>query len=104
MTDLFDFAADMARAHARRTDPETSREAADSITGHRISRLHGDILNTLLVYGPMTDERLCSLYGDSPSSVRSRRAELVAMGYVRQHKNFGQTKRGRRAILWEVAP
>lgn len=72
------------RAHARSSDPATSRSAAASVTKLRASQAR--ILSMFRLYGDMTDERLTEYLHDaertagvklmSPSGIRSRRSEL----------------------------
>lgn len=101
-------------AVARRDDPGTSWEAADSVTGIRESQRV--VLATLRRGGPMTDEQLLDqvtralqngyleAYRISPSGCRTRRAELVALGLVRDTGKRDLTVSGRHTIVWEAAP
>ena len=96
-------------AHARTTDPRTSRDAAASVDVHA-DRYRG-ILH-LLIGEPMSDEQLwChytayqAAYGwpqQSPSGLRTRRRELVDAGYVRASRVEGRTESGRACQLWEL--
>jgi hypothetical protein len=71
-------------AHARSSDPKTSKEAAASVRNLRAS--HRRVLAMFKLYGDMTDEQLSESLNDaekdagvklmSPSGVRSRRSEL----------------------------
>jgi hypothetical protein len=59
-------------------------------------------------FGAMTDEELCAMFDAgpvwaSPSSIRSRRAELVAAGVVVNTGRRRRTSSGRQAIVWNVA-
>jgi len=92
------------RAVARNTDPETSHMAAASVTGIRASQRM--ILGALRRHGPGTDE---DIYGwlrleghkISLSGARTRRSELVSLGYV---EDSGEKKRlpsRRLAIVWK---
>ena len=95
-------------ANARHTDPQTSHEAADSVTG--VTATQQFILK--LLDRPMTDEQLVNAYeiarivGDAPrasaSGVRSRRAELYQRRLVAP-VGFSRTMSGRRALVWSVA-
>jgi hypothetical protein len=90
------------RPRARASDPETSHDAAQSI-----SDISGDqqfILEWLNFLGPCTDEELLnSLPSErSPSGVRTRRSELVAMNLVRDSGKRRKTRSGRNAIVWEA--
>lgn len=92
---------------ARNADPETSREAADSLTD--LGRYRALVLTMLREAGASTDEELVTLFltllrTGTPSGVRTRRSELTRMGLVRwtgEHR-IGHT--GRRARLWAAVP
>lgn len=64
--------------------------------------LQHEVLAALNKYGPMTDERLVRLprfRRYAPSTIRSRRAELVENGRVRARETR-RNKRGRRVQVW----
>jgi len=91
-------------AYARRTDPETSHEAAASVENLRASQ-HA-VWALLREIGPSTDEELAEAVRQSPrflispSGLRTRRHELVDAGLVH---DTGQRKilaTGRRAVVW----
>lgn len=89
----------------RTTDPETSREAAESVTNMTLYRMN--VLVLLDQQGPMTDEELVTAFEaaklpHSPSGVRTRRAELVRTGHVRWTGEWAPMSTGRRARTWEV--
>lgn len=94
------------KRRARNTDPQTSRDAADSIEGIS-GRQRRKILATIWRIGPATDEEiLAALPSDgvhvSPSGARTRRSELVDDGIV---FDTGQRKRlcsGRWGIVWQA--
>lgn len=97
---------------ARNTDPHTSHEAAESVQRQRESQ---EAVRRLLGYiGPSTDEDLRLAYEEwqakaklpkqSPSGLRTRRSELVAMGIVRDSGARQRLDSGRQAIVWEVVP
>jgi hypothetical protein len=90
-------------ARARRTDPETSHEAAESVSD--ITAQQGHIL-TLLEQSPMSDDMLVARYQrgpvPTPQSIRSRRAELVAQGLVEHSGEYVTMVSGRRARVWRV--
>jgi hypothetical protein len=102
------------KAVARRTDPETSRAAAASITPATMRTSQRVVLNALRLIGPSTDEVLLSAVADmmtaaglkpmSPSGCRSRRSELVDAGLVRDSGQRAELASGRKAIVWEVTP
>lgn len=96
-------------AVARRSDPETSWEAARSVTHIRESQQ--EILDLFRFRGTgMTDEEVALLYHDvvcksgprcqSPSGLRTRRAELVAQGLLRDTGDRRRGSTGRRMIVW----
>ncbi len=91
--------------HARTTDPETSHEAAMSVTN--ITPLKQEILQRLMT--PMTDTDLYQLLTISSrlivteSGVRSRRAELVQAGLVKDTGERVKLATGRKAIVWGTA-
>jgi hypothetical protein len=91
--------------HARLSDPTTSHEAAASVSN--VSSLKSLILEQL--ESPKTDPELLraiQLVSDKPvseSGVRSRRAELVEMGFVRDSGARQDLPSGRKAIVWHLA-
>lgn len=92
------------QARARHTDPETSHEAARSVTKIRESQLA--VLNIIIDWGPMTDEQIALRaeqvgLTQSPSGLRTRRSELVALDLVK-HVGFSRTRANRRTRRWEV--
>lgn len=94
-------------ARARRTDPETSHDAAASVT--ELRKRQTAVYAALLVLGPSTDERLVESYAtlvprlpQSPSGIRTRRSELVDRGLVRWTGDKTRIASGRLARIWEV--
>ena len=90
---------DWLAANWRKTDPETSRNkfSADRITG-----IQQDILNYLAKYpGGATDLDIQRAFNDQTSTYRSRRAELVKQGRV---KDSGRrmVQLARRRVLWQI--
>lgn len=87
---------------ARTTDPETSHEAAQSVTN--ITPLKQEILQRLMT--PMTDADLIEVIRTgsrllvTESGVRSRRAELVQAGLVKDTGARVKLATGRSAIVW----
>jgi len=100
MEDLFTWKG--PRAKARRNDPRTSLEAADSVK--RIRESQQVILEVLLAHSAgLTDEQIfaCLRPGTfSPSGARSRRHELVERGLVKDSERRERTKSGRQTIVW----
>jgi len=92
------------RAVARRTDPETSHEAAESVKD--ISDLQRMIWDYFELWGPHTDEAMYEAMNCkgwvSPSGFRSRRAELVAKGLLEFSGDYGRTKAGRISRIWRA--
>jgi hypothetical protein len=104
-------------AHARRTDPETSHEAAASLKSETLSEQRARVYDHLKCYGPMTDTALLggihhSEVGPhgyipagpkiSPSGLRTRRSELVRMGLVEDTGRRERLRSGRKAIVWRA--
>ncbi len=93
------YLTEVAGGLARHDDPETSRRAAQSISG-RTER----IIYHWFDSGPMTDDELCAcvpyLFPPTVKSARSRlskRGLLVASGKTRP------SARGREQIVWCLA-
>jgi hypothetical protein len=103
-------------AHARHTDPETSHLAAASVRPGTVKKLREDILWYLKKFGASTDQQMFAylkyvpqgatgLDSISPSSLRTRRSELVRMGKVVAHPTHrGTTAAGRACTIWMLAP
>jgi hypothetical protein len=93
---------------ARRTDPETSHEAAESVENSWTTRQH----IWRLLTNPMTDVELVEVYSElvragiapraSESGIRSRRSELVAVDKVQDSGDRVKLPSGRRAIVWQA--
>ena len=94
-------------ARARRTDPETSHEAAASITHRRINRSESLVSMVLRGLGEGTDlqiEQAARLRGsdDTPQRLRSARAKLVEFGLAEWTGEHGLSPTGKRARIWRV--
>jgi uncharacterized protein (DUF2225 family) len=84
-------------AIARKTDPDTSHQAANSVTNLREKQRQ--VYCVLKEFGPLTDKELISIYNEAAaqhivkpqatSGIRTRRSELVGQGLVR---TAGKTK------------
>jgi hypothetical protein len=92
-------------ANTRMADPETSHEAAESVTNITPTRQH--ILKALSK--PRTDSEMIQVYRTletspraSDSGLRSRRSELVEMGLVRDSGKRVRLDSGRYSVVWEV--
>lgn len=101
---------DEPRAYARRPDPETSWEAANSVAGIRESQWL--IWKMLRHSGPKTDQQLFPLVMEyhmeyfqkpiSKSGCRTRRSELVTLGLVEHTGDFAKTEGGRPTRIWRA--
>ena len=95
----------MATAHARRTDPTTSHEAAAVVTPE-LTRIQQNVLAFARRMKPLgfTDLVMERQLQDSRSTLRSRRAELVTKGLI---VDTGQRDRApddaRSRIVWCAA-
>ena len=97
----------------RPSDPETSMQAALSISQSDLTETKKNIL-ALLRTQPMTDEQLLDEYTSwanamglklvSPSGLRSRRSELVEAGLVMDSSKRLPAKSGRAMIVWCLKP
>lgn len=90
---------------ARRDDPETSWEAAASVED--LSERRAAVYWLLRRLGPSTDEEIAEHYPrdapqQSPSGLRTRRSELVRMGFVEFAGEHKKMTSGRRARVWRV--
>jgi hypothetical protein len=96
---------------ARTTDPETSHEAAVSVSALR--QKQDGVLGLLRRMGPMTLEELVSRYRyemgvtdflpqQSDSGIRTRCSELVRMGLVEDSGQRARTASGRKAVVWRT--
>jgi hypothetical protein len=94
------------KSKLRRYDPDTSLQAALSQTPEKSRALYTVIFG-LLDRKPMTDEELLDVFerggkNVTASGVRSRRAELTEVGWVRDSGQKRQTKAGHPSIVWEA--
>jgi hypothetical protein len=98
---------DLFGAHARTTDPQTSHQAARTVN---VTRGQQVVLSEFLMYHRLTDEQLiealkirqasCRDAKLSDSGARSRRAELVAIGVLRDTGERTTTASGRKTTVW----
>lgn len=89
----------------RRNDPETSWEAALSISSDKSARIYRNIMY-VLNRAPHTDEELITVligFKFTPSGIRSRRNELVETGWVYNTGYKRNTRAGHPAIVWAAS-
>ena len=94
-------------AKARKTDPATSHEAAESVKDVTLTQ---SFILRVLKKRPRTDVELIEVFRDyktapnaSESGIRSRRAELVRQGLVKDTGIRKMLPSRRWAIVWTVA-
>lgn len=111
---LSDVAPPVEQARARRSDPATSRAAADSVDD--LGPRQAGVMHAYYERGPrLTDTELVEVYGSlterfgpdlyphqTDQSLRSRRAELVRGGWIRATDERRPTETGHSAIVWEA--
>lgn len=95
---------------ARKTDPETSKLAAASITAQRITETQLNVLLCMSWFVSTADAILVERFQDywpylaSQSGIRSRRADLTAAGLIRDTGERITLRGNRSHILWEITP
>ncbi len=100
---------DDSHLRARREDPSTSHRAAEAQTPLRMSKNRQRVLDILIGHGPTTDHHILSVYRQMTgrkvpaSGPRTRRAELVKMGFVEKADRLGRSPSGQPATRWKVA-
>lgn len=100
-------------ARARRSDPETSHEAARSISVKDLRSSQRAVLRTLAklrkggtdvdIAGAYDHYGYSAIAPQSPSGLRTRRAELVDRGLVADSGLRKRLPSGRQAIVWVKA-
>lgn len=93
------------RAYARHGDPETSHQAAASVRDLRATQWV--VLSILRRFGPCSDEQIADHAAtegvmQSPSGMRTRRRELVDLGFVIDSGERTRTEAGRNTIVWRA--
>lgn len=89
-------------AHTRWSDPDTSFEAADKVTP-KLKKIQTEVYLLFKAKVRMTDLELQRAFGSSGSTHRTRRAELVELGLIRDSgKRVKQD--GSNRIIWEIVP
>lgn len=94
-------------AHARRSDPATSHHAAKRVNLGNLRESQKEVLALLGRTGPVTDETLVEKAREegvrqSPSGLRSRRAELVDKGLAEDSQERQETMFGNPATVWRL--
>jgi predicted transcriptional regulator len=82
---------------ARRTDPETSHEAARSIN---ITRLEKVVLDAFISHGEMTTHELAQVTSLELVTVSPRVRPLVRKGLIRDSGRRKIGESGRPSIIW----
>ena len=90
-----------AVSHARRGDPETSKDAASRVREFAAGQC-ADILYLLRRYGPQSPEQLAAHMDIDAYSVRKRTADLEKAGKARPNGMTVPTVSGRRQRVWEA--
>jgi hypothetical protein len=104
---MIDRGEDFVRKHARASDPDTSRAAAESVVEtltevqQRVLEIHSKHPDGL------TDEELTELYILSfgyagESSIRSRRHDLTLKGRFEDTGRSRPLRSGRKGIVWRL--
>ena len=93
---------------ARHDHPDTSHDAAKSVTRRTVNAVISRIMTTLYSYKELTDEQIWAYIkhavSASPSGVRTRRNELVKAGLVEFTGQKSFTKSGRMTRVWTLTP
>lgn len=87
-------------AHARRRDPETSREAARSVD---VQRREKAVVDALRVLGPSTSKGVAEYLRCDLAAISPRFAPLARKQLIRDSGKRGENPSGRSAVLWELA-
>mgnify|MGYP003138669246 FL=1 len=86
---------------SRRTDPDTSHEAASSM--HVTAASHrGEILELLRERGGATGDAIDEALGWKHATANRRLPELREMGLVTMTEDTALTRSGRRARIWRI--
>jgi hypothetical protein len=86
-------------AGARRTDPDTSQEAANKV---RSRKVYADVLRVLRDFGPATDFEIAARLGGQQTSIGKRRGELRDAGLVADSGERRPSPSGSNAIVWKI--
>jgi hypothetical protein len=94
------------KAHARRSDPDTSHASAAAFTEDRLTQIQRDVLDFFRSHGRATDEDIeDALSSKHPafSTLRKRRTDLVQRGFLRDTGERRLNRNNRKMIVWEIA-
>jgi hypothetical protein len=89
----------------RAVDPDTSKQAAQSITQKRLTEIQQDILAWFRCVHHATDEELETHFRDkypAQTTVSKRRTDLVRLGYLRDSGERRKNSNMRSMIVWEL--
>jgi DNA-binding MarR family transcriptional regulator len=101
MDDLdFDDFDEEPHGRARRTDPETSHEAARLVN---VTALQILVLTALNDHGPLTAREIATIVKKDLNTITPRLAPLVAAGAVLDTGKRRLSPRNRRQIVWGLA-
>ena len=100
----------MSTAHARNTDPATSHAAAEAV-GDTTPLQRRLIVLFEFAHDGLNDEQLVMNYKNAygiafpstESSIRSRRSDLVAKGYLIDSGKTRPTLHGNKSIVWKLS-
>jgi predicted ArsR family transcriptional regulator len=87
---------------ARRTDPETSHQAAASAKELAV-RHHGLILDCLKRHGPASKDRIAALTSLTGTQVARRTVELQRSGLIRDTGDKARSTSGRAERVWGLS-
>lgn len=81
--------------------PETSDEAWARVVP-RLSELRQRVLAAFREHGSLSDETGVRVTGMEPSTYRTRRSELVEMGWLRDSGSRRELRTGGRGVVWTL--
>lgn len=92
-----------SKAATRKSDPETSHEAAAKLGD--LTEAQEEVLDLFRRHGPMMDEELVATAAreeskQTESGLRTRRSELVESGVLAWTGRFGQNSNENRSRIW----
>lgn len=91
-------------AVARRTDPRTSHEAGEKAMRDLTAKQRA-VLRVFVAMEALTDEEVAAYYvgpKQSPSGLRTRRAELVKLGYLKDSGRRTLNALGNNVTIWAI--